>query len=73
ITRLKGLLRQPLRVTVKDGRIFLGTFVGTDDSLNIILVSTEEYRMPQEGGSHHSRYVGQVMIPWNLVTKAEAE
>ncbi|KZT24704.1 hypothetical protein NEOLEDRAFT_1041338, partial [Neolentinus lepideus HHB14362 ss-1] len=73
VTHLKGLLRQVLRVTIKDRRIFLGTFVGTDNSLNIILVSTEEYRINVEDGSSHSRYVGQVMIPWPLVTKVEAE
>ncbi|TFK47922.1 hypothetical protein OE88DRAFT_1664881 [Heliocybe sulcata] len=73
ITRFKALLRQIIRVTIKDKRIFLGTLVGTDNSLNIILVSTEEYSISLEDGSSTSRYVGQVMIPWHLVTKVEAE
>jgi len=71
ILRLKGLLRETLRITVADGRIFLGTFVGTDSLLNILLINTEEFRLgPDE--NRNGRYVGQVLIPWKLVVKAEA-
>jgi small nuclear ribonucleoprotein (snRNP)-like protein len=71
IVALRRLLQQPLRVTVLDGRIFLGTFVGTDQPLNILLANAEEYRIgPSE--NPNGRYVGQVMIPWRLVVKAEA-
>lgn len=71
--RLKSLLRQTLRVFAQDGRIFIGMFVGTDAKLNILLVNTEEYRF--DAGSDHpeGRFVGQVMIPWRLVVKAEAQ
>src|ERR1700722_18833504 len=41
---LKLLLRHPLRISVADGRVFIGTFVGTDQPLNILLVNTDEYR-----------------------------
>lgn len=44
ITKLKSLLRQFIRVTTSDGRIFIGTFAGTDKLLNIILTNAEEYR-----------------------------
>jgi small nuclear ribonucleoprotein (snRNP)-like protein len=72
IAALKALLRQLLRITVVDGRIFLGTFVGTDQSLNIILVSAEEFRIgPKE--NRNGRYVGQIMIPWKLVVSAEVQ
>jgi small nuclear ribonucleoprotein (snRNP)-like protein len=72
IVALRRLLQQPLRVTVLDGRIFLGTFVGTDKPLNILLANAEEYRIgPSE--NPNGRYVGQVMIPWRLVVRAEAK
>jgi N-alpha-acetyltransferase 38, NatC auxiliary subunit len=71
IVRLKELLRETFRITVTDGRIFLGTFVGTDSLLNILLINTEEFRLGP-GGNQIGRYVGQVLIPWKLVVKAEA-
>ncbi|GLB36670.1 putative LSM domain containing protein [Lyophyllum shimeji] len=72
ITRLKALLRQIVRVTVTDGRIFIGTFAGTDQPLNILLVNTEEYRLGLEENPD-GRYIGQVVIPWKRVVKVEAE
>ena len=71
VAKLKSLLRQALRVTVADGRIFIGNFVGTDQPLNIILVNTEEYRIGRSG-DHSGRYVGQIMVPWKLVVKVES-
>lgn len=44
ITKLQSLLRQLVRVSTTDGRIFIGTFAGTDKPLNIILNNAEEYR-----------------------------
>ncbi|KAF8060892.1 hypothetical protein FPV67DRAFT_311583 [Lyophyllum atratum] len=72
LTRLKALLRQVVRVTVSDGRIFIGTFAGTDQPLNILLVNAEEYRLGLEENPD-GRYVGQVVIPWKLVLKVEGE
>ncbi|KAJ3545551.1 hypothetical protein NMY22_g2396 [Coprinellus aureogranulatus] len=71
LQRLQSLLRQPLRISINDGRIFLGTFAGTDKPLNILLANAEEYRI---GHSEElaGRYVGQILIPWKLVTKVEA-
>ncbi|KAG5335032.1 hypothetical protein C0989_002425 [Termitomyces sp. Mn162] len=72
ITRLKHLLRQLLRVTISDGRIFLGTFAGTDQPLNLLLINTEEFRLGIDEDPN-GRYVGQVVIPWRLVVKVEGE
>ena len=71
LQRLQSFLRQPLRISINDGRIFLGTFAGTDKPLNILLANTEEYRI---GATEEveGRYVGQVLIPWRLVKKVEA-
>ena len=71
LSAVQGLLNDTLRVTITDGRIFLGTFVGTDSELNILLLNTDEFRLgPNE--NPNGRFVGQVMIPWRLVNKVEA-
>ncbi|EED85760.1 predicted protein [Postia placenta Mad-698-R] len=74
VRRLKSLLQQLLRVTILDGRIFLGTFVGTDQQLNILLVNSEEYRIGPESvdGDPNGRFVGQLMVPWRLIKTVEA-
>lgn len=73
VEQLKALLRKTLRVSVTDGRVFLGTFAGTDKQLNILLINTDEYRVGPDAGSDglDGRYVGQVMIPWRLVVRVE--
>jgi N-alpha-acetyltransferase 38, NatC auxiliary subunit len=55
---LRALLRQTLRVRVADGRIFLGTFVGTDRALNVLLASAHEYRLPPAGPAVGAAGVG---------------
>ena len=71
LSAVQSLLNDTLRVTVTDGRIFLGTFVGTDSELNILLLNTDEFRLgPNE--NPNGRFVGQVMIPWRLVRRVEA-
>ncbi|KAJ7037339.1 hypothetical protein C8F04DRAFT_952680 [Mycena alexandri] len=72
VERLEELLCQTLRVTITDGRIFIGSFAGTDQPLNILLLNTDEFRLgPDENPD--GRYVGQVLIPWKLVVKAEVQ
>ncbi|KAJ6573799.1 hypothetical protein DFH09DRAFT_915862 [Mycena vulgaris] len=72
VERLKGLLCENLRVTITDGRVFIGSFAGTDQPLNILLLNTDEFRLgPDENPD--GRYVGQVLIPWKLVVKAEVQ
>jgi len=75
VAELKTLLNKSLRVTSTDGRIFLGTFAGTDKLLNIILVNAEEYReaAPEQDAPDGGRYVGQIMIPWRMARKVEAQ
>jgi len=66
IRNLKSILRGTLRIITDDDRAFVGTFVGTDKSLNILLVNTEELRL-DSGENAAGRYVGQVMVPWRLI------
>ena len=67
IRNLKSILRGTLRIITHDDRAFIGTFVGTDKSLNILLVSTEEFRLSPGEENSSGRYVGQVMVPWRLI------
>jgi N-alpha-acetyltransferase 38, NatC auxiliary subunit len=66
IQNLKSILRTTLRIITDDDRAFVGTFVGTDKDLNILLVNTEEFRLGASEGPA-GRFVGQVMIPWRLI------
>ncbi|KIJ60096.1 hypothetical protein HYDPIDRAFT_117549 [Hydnomerulius pinastri MD-312] len=70
IAAVRELLKETLRIVTSDNRVFLGTFVGTDQLLNILMVNTEEYLLSSEEST--GRYVGQVMIPWRLITQVEA-
>ncbi|RDX51516.1 hypothetical protein OH76DRAFT_1346720 [Lentinus brumalis] len=74
VEQLKALLRTTLRISVTDGRVFLGTFAGTDKQLNLLLINTDEYRVGPDAGPDalDGRYVGQVMIPWRLVVRVES-
>lgn len=66
IQNLKSILRGIIRIITNDSRAFIGTFVGTDKSLNILLLNTEEFRLDADANPA-GRYVGQVMIPWRLI------
>lgn len=66
IQNLKSILRGTIRIITDDSRAFIGTFVGTDKSLNILLLNTEEFRLDADANPA-GRYVGQVMIPWRLI------
>ncbi|KAI6137024.1 hypothetical protein EDD17DRAFT_1456426, partial [Pisolithus thermaeus] len=71
ITAVRALLSRTLRVVTNDNRVFLGTFVGTDQLLNLLLVNTEEFLLEpclNAGG----RYVGQILIPWRMVKQVGA-
>ncbi|KIL71117.1 hypothetical protein M378DRAFT_96152 [Amanita muscaria Koide BX008] len=70
VRALTSLLRQTLRVTTNDSRIYLGMFAGTDQPLNLLLVNAEEYRVTQSRVIS-GRFVGQVLIPWHVITKVE--
>ncbi|KAI0796596.1 hypothetical protein C8Q75DRAFT_802283 [Abortiporus biennis] len=73
LLQLQNYLRQTLRVATTDGRIFLGTFAGTDKQLNILLMNTDEFRLsPPENANPDGRFVGLVMIPRRLISKIEA-
>lgn len=75
VEQLKSLLRQTLRVTILDGRIFLGTFAGTDRLLNVLLINTDEFKLTGPSSNSNpnpnGRFVGLILVPWRLVIKIE--
>jgi small nuclear ribonucleoprotein (snRNP)-like protein len=73
VQEIKALLTRFLRITTTDGRVFIGTFAGTDKPLNIILINAEEYRFSEPGVGSIGRFVGQVIFPWKIVVKVEAQ
>lgn len=70
---IQSLLQSLLRISVKDGRVFLGTFAGTDQPMNILLINTEEYRPPFSLSISTGRFIGQVLIPWRMIEKVEIQ
>jgi small nuclear ribonucleoprotein (snRNP)-like protein len=70
---LHSLLNEIIRVTITDGRIFLGSFVGTDRELNIILLNADEFRIEGPDENLDGRCVGQIMIPWKLIARVEVK
>jgi small nuclear ribonucleoprotein (snRNP)-like protein len=46
-----GWVRQFMRVTLTDGRSFVGRFVCVDNLKNVVLNDTNEYRKTGEGNS----------------------
>lgn len=73
VQSLRSLFNQTMRVSTRDGRVFLGTFAGTDKLLNLLLLNTDEYRfLPLQHANPHGRFVGLVLVPWRLVMRVEA-
>ena len=66
IGNLNNIIRATLRIITDDNRAFVCTFVGTDKSLNILLLNTEEFCLGT-GDNTAGRYVGRVMIPWRII------
>ncbi|VDC07168.1 unnamed protein product [Peniophora sp. CBMAI 1063] len=68
VEALQSLLQETLRISISDGRIFIGTFVGTDKAMNILLVNTDEFRLgPKENPD--GRFVGQVLHGWRIAER----
>ncbi len=74
VSHIQALLQRTLRISISDGRLFVGTFACVDKQLNIVLTNTEEFRSgPPVSPPAQGRYVTMVMIPWKFVTKVEAQ
>lgn len=72
LAQVKQLLNKSLRIVLNDGRVFMGTFAGTDKQLNLLLINTDEYRLsPPELANTNGRFVGLVMIPRRLIVSIE--
>ncbi|KAF9068474.1 hypothetical protein BDP27DRAFT_1327092 [Rhodocollybia butyracea] len=81
VEKLRQLLASTLRISVSDGRIFLGSFIGTDQLMNILLTDTEEFRTTTTDAAEDDenqtntagRFIGQVLVPWKIIRKIEVQ
>lgn len=60
IKTLRSYLNFKARVTITDGRVFIGTFVCIDKQKNMILAHTEEFR----GGKNFS-FLSRISVARN--------
>ncbi|QRV93937.1 LSM domain-containing protein [Ceratobasidium sp. AG-Ba] len=70
---LQSLLARTLRISIQDGRSFVGTFACVDREKNIVLSSTEEYPRPAPDSTDGPRFIGLIMVPWRWVVQVELE
>ncbi|EJT99102.1 hypothetical protein DACRYDRAFT_39269, partial [Dacryopinax primogenitus] len=59
------------RLSITDGRVFIGTFACIDKEKNLVLINADEYRF--EEGRWMDRYVAMIMVPWDLVKTVECK
>ncbi|KAI9090075.1 hypothetical protein DFS34DRAFT_585279 [Phlyctochytrium arcticum] len=69
VKQLRQYLNARSRVTISDGRKFVGNFVCIDKGRNMILSFAEEFHPDTVEG----RFVGLIMIPGNHLMKVELE
>jgi N-alpha-acetyltransferase 38, NatC auxiliary subunit len=69
IPDLRSTLGAPYRLSTTDDRVFLGTFACIDKEKNLVLVNADEWRFEQ--GAWRERYVGMIMVPWEMVRGVE--
>ncbi|KAI8592587.1 small nuclear ribonucleoprotein family member-like protein [Geranomyces variabilis] len=65
--KLASLLNERMRITISDGRVFVGYFMCIDRDRNTILAAADEFKNDER------RFVGLIMIPGNHLVKAEVE
>ena len=76
----KELLDAPLRVTLSDGRVIIGSFSCFDKQQNVLLTEAREQRFSpaaQEtagkiGPPEFERNLGLVLVPWKYITSCHA-
>lgn len=67
--RLRSLLGKPIRVTVSDGRVFVGTFACCDNHVNLVLKGAQQVTSDAKAGG--TRHLGQILVPGAHLTKIE--
>jgi small nuclear ribonucleoprotein (snRNP)-like protein len=73
VAKARALLGKELRITITDGRIFIGNFACTDKDLNVVLTSSYEFPVGYQNDHlvENGRFVGMLMFPWRHVVRVE--
>jgi len=73
VAKARDLLGKELRITITDGRIFIGNFACTDKDLNVVLTGTYEFPVGYRNDHlvENGRFVGMLMFPWRHVVRVE--
>ncbi|OQR82683.1 hypothetical protein ACHHYP_15637 [Achlya hypogyna] len=74
IQEVLGLIDQPLRVEISDGRILIGSFHCLDHEKNLILTETNEYRFAHQDDDElpqvpSKRFLGMTLVPGRHIVK----
>ncbi|KAK1444612.1 small nuclear ribonucleoprotein-associated protein B and N like protein [Babesia gibsoni] len=77
-TRMQQWLQYRVRVTIKDGRKFVGIFIAFDKHMNIVLVDCEEFRLtagkgPDKKKVEIKRTLGLVLLRGENIISFTAE
>lgn len=70
---IKSWLHKPMRVTVTDGRIFVGEFICFDKNKNIMLANCYEYTRLKDSKKEERKFQGLVMINGNTLKSCWVE
>jgi len=73
VAKVRALLGKELRITIGDGRVFIGTFACTDRDLNLVLTSVYEFPVGYQNDHlvESGRFVGMLMFPWRHIVRVE--
>jgi len=66
---LLPLLSTSTKISVIDGRSFIGLFICTDSDMNIVLANATEHRHGSRGAVE--RWVGLIMVPGTRITSVQ--
>lgn len=71
VNRVRELLGSKLRVETTDGRVFIGTFVGIDDGMNVIMTGVE-VSIPLASGKICTQYFPNALFKKQWIASIES-
>ena len=75
-SKIGQLLNSRVKVTLQDGRVFIGQLLAHDKHLNLVLADCEEFRLLKRGGStgeSERRTLGMIVLRGEEVVSVSQE